>query len=318
MKALTRIWAAGMALALVLTLTACGKKEEKGSEEQKGEESSEEMKGEKASEEKRKEKGGGEKKEDEEKKTVSVRAGVDHSAWDRLVRQYVDEKGLVNYERWKSSAKDREALLNYLEQFGGKPEPAAEGNELGASLVNAYNAFTASWILENSPTESIRALENSFTDPRHSIGGEKVSLDDIEHGTLRPKFGYRIHAVVSCASLSCPPLARDAYSAGGFDGQLDAAMRRWLAREDLNRFLPAEKKIVISEVFKWNLEDFQKAGGLKSVLAKHAPKQYHDFLAGGDYEIEYLDYDWGLNDQGGKGKDYSKLQLLKDKVKEKL
>lgn len=290
MKIGRRVHMMAWALALALTLTGCGKKEERASEE-KGE---------------------------EEKKVVQVRAGIDHSAWDRLVGQYVDDAGLVAYERWKSNARDREALKTYLEQFAAKAEPAAEGNELGASLVNAYNAFTVSWILENFPTESIRALHDSFTERRHAVGGEKVSLDDIEHGTLRPKFGYKIHAVLSCASLSCPPLAARAYRSQGFEGQLDVAVRRWLARGDLNRFLPAEKKVEISEVFRWNLEDFQKAGGLKSVLARHAPEPYRDFLSKGDYEIEYLTYDWGVNDQGGRGKDYGRLQLLKDKVKEKV
>jgi len=298
MKTAKRLAVAGGALALLLALLSCGKKEP-ASENTKQEEKKEE-------------------KEGEEKKSVAVRMGIDHSAWDRLTGKYVDGAGLVAYERWKSDATDREALKSYLEQFAATPEPSAAGNELGASLTNAYNALTVSWVLENFPTESIRALKDSFTEARHMAGGERVSLDDIEHGTLRPKLGYRVHAAVSCASLSCPPLSSDAYTADGFEGQLDAAMSRWLARGDLNRILPAERKVQISEVFKWFLEDFQKAGGLRSVLGKYAPAQYRDFLAREDYEIEYMSYDWGLNDQNGLGKDYSKLQLLKDKVKEKL
>lgn len=309
MKTTTRIKAACGALALVMGLSSCGKKEEKARGER--EEKKEEQASKAETEEKKREDG-------KEKKKVGVQARIDHSGWDRLAAKYVDNAGLVAYERWKADAKDVEALKSYVAGFAAKPEPAAEGNDLGASLTNAYNALTISWILENFPTESVRALESSFEEARHTVGGEKVSLDDIEHGTLRPKFGYRIHAAVSCASLSCPPLSSDAYTAGAFDGQLDAVMRRWLARGDLNRFLPAERKAEISEVFKWFLEDFQKAGGLKSVLRKYAPAQYRDFLAGEDYEIEYVSYDWGLNDQKGRGKDYGKLQLLKDKVKEKL
>lgn len=298
MRMAKRLRLAGCALALLPTLLSCGRKEPASKGTKQGE---------------KKEEPGG-----EQKKSVAVRAGIDHSAWDRLAGKYVDGAGLVAYERWKSDAKDREALRSYLEHFAAKPEPPAAGNELGASLTNAYNALTISWVLENFPTESIRALKDSFTEARHTVGGERVSLDDIEHGTLRPKLGYRVHAAVSCASLSCPPLSSDAYTADGFEGQLDAAMSRWLARGDLNRFLPAERKAAISEVFKWFLEDFQKAGGLRSVLRKYAPAQYRDFLAREDYEIEYLSYDWGLNDQTGLGKDYSNLQLLKDRVKEKL
>ena len=48
---------------------------------------------------------------------------------------------------------------------------------------------------------------------RHAIGGRLVSLDDLEHGSLRPEYGFRIHAAISCASRSCPPLAATAWEA---------------------------------------------------------------------------------------------------------
>src|SRR5919198_506050 len=68
---------------------------------------------------------------------------------------------------------------------------AAQGNEKAASLVNAYNAFVLRWILANYPTESIWQLKDSFAGKRNDIGGRKIALNDIEHGTLRPLIGYR-------------------------------------------------------------------------------------------------------------------------------
>ena len=64
----------------------------------------------------------------------------------------------------------------------------------------------------------------------------------------------------------------------------------------------------------WYEDDFKRAGGVKKVLARYAPEKYQSFLKGGDYEVDYLPYHWGLNDQGGKGKDYSKLDLYWDKI----
>ena len=72
------------------------------------------------------------------------------------------------------------------------------------------------WILSGYPIESIWQLKDSFTAKRHDVGGRKVSLDDIEHGTLRPLIGYRAHAVLVCAARSCPPLQRFAYTPGKF------------------------------------------------------------------------------------------------------
>jgi hypothetical protein len=157
-------------------------------------------------------------------------------------------------------------------------------------------------------------LKDSFGAKRHDIGGRKASLDDIEHGTLRPLLGYRAHAVLVCAARSCPPLQRFAYMPSQLDAQIDSAYRAWLAREDLSRFLPNQQKVEISSIFNWFKDDFDKAGGVKSILVKYALQQYHDLLAGSNYEISYLPYNWGLNDQSDHGKDYGQKQMIWDLI----
>jgi hypothetical protein len=64
----------------------------------------------------------------------------------------------------------------------------------------------------------------------------------------------------------------------------------------------------------WSKDDFDKAGGTKKILAEYVPQEYHDFLAGGNYEIGYLPYNWGLNDQSDHGKDYSRKQMIWDLI----
>src|SRR2546426_8451482 len=181
---------------------------------------------------------------------VDVPSGISHDQFDRLLKKYVNEQGLVDYGSWKQSAADLSALDDYLKQFAAKIDNPAQGNEKAASLVNAYNALVLRWILSSYPTESIWQLKDSFSGKRHEIGGRKVSLDDIEHGTVRPLIGYRAHAVLVCAARSCPPLQRFAYTAGKFEDQDDEAFRAWLGSEDMNKFLPVEKKVEISSIFK--------------------------------------------------------------------
>lgn len=255
---------------------------------------------------------------------VEVRSGISHSEFERLLKKYVNEQGLVNYGSWRTSATDLTALNDYLKQFADKIDPPsrgsgaaskpAQGNEKAASLVNAYNAFVLRWILSNFPTESIWQLKDSFSNKRNEIGGRKVSLDDIEHGTLRPLIGYRAHAVLVCAARSCPPLQRFAYTADRFDAQDDRAYRAWLGRDDFNRFSPNDKKVEISSIFKWFKGDFEKAGGLPKILGRYAPQAVRDFAASGNYETKYLSYNWGLNDQGPHGRNYSRTQLLFDNI----
>jgi hypothetical protein len=245
---------------------------------------------------------------------VEVRSGINHNEYDHLLEKYVNEQGLVNYGAWKQNAADLSALDKYLHQFATKADNAARGNEKTASVVNAYNASVLRWILSYYPTESIWQLKDSFSAKRHEIWGRKVSLDDIEHGTLRPSIGYRTHSVLVCAARSCPPLQQFAYTAERFNEQDDAAYRAWLAREDLNKFLPNERKAEISSIFKWFKRDFDNAGGMPKIFGRYAPLPVREFAASGKYEIKYLPYNWGLNDQGPHGWNYSRAHLLFDYI----
>jgi Protein of unknown function, DUF547 len=189
---------------------------------------------------------------------------------------------------------DLSALDNYLKQFAANIDSPAQGNDKAATLVNGYNAFMIRWILSNYPTESVWSLKDTFTAKRNEIGGRKVSLDDIEHGALRPLISYRAHAVLVCAARSCPPLQQFAYTADKFEEQDDQAFRAWLAREDLNKFLPNEKRVEISSVFKWFTGDFDKAGGIPEILGRYAPERVREFAASGKYQINYLPLQLGL------------------------
>ncbi|MEI6085293.1 MAG: DUF547 domain-containing protein [Verrucomicrobiota bacterium] len=178
---------------------------------------------------------------------VEIPGNLDHAPYERLLQKYVTDRGLVDYKAWQASTEDLQALREYLKQFN-RAGPGATGNEKAAGLINAYNALTIHWILDNYPVKSIKDTPNPWGAKRHPIGGRLISLDEIEHDTLRPSVGYRTHAVLVCAARSCPPLWNHAYAADKLDVQLDRAMRRWLARDDLNEFLPSAKKVELSKI----------------------------------------------------------------------
>lgn len=214
--------------------------------------------------------------------TVTVPRGVNHAPYDRLLQRYVDDRGQVNYRAWKDNAEDVQALRAYTAQF------AATGQTTdAASLINAYNALTIQWVLDHYPVNSIKDTDNPWSAKRHRVGGRAVSLDEIEHDTLRPRVGYRVHAVLVCAAKSCPPLRAGAFTADDLDRQLDDAMRRWLARADLNRFLPAENHLELSKLFDWYATDF---GDLRVVLARYAPAVCPDC------RVSHRSDDWSLNE----------------------
>ena len=248
---------------------------------------------------------------------VEVRAGVDHAEWTRLLRTYVDDRGLVDYGAWEGAPADRRALGSYLARLAEPARPPATGAERAAALINAYNALTIAWILDHYPTASIRTLAESFTAPRHTVGGHAVSLDQIEHEGLRPQVGYRVHAALVCAARSCPPLRREAFAAATLDAQLDAAMAAWLAREDLNAYDVPRGVARLSSIFDWFKDDFAKAGGLPEVLRRHGPPAARTLASHPDLKVEYLPYDWSLNDRHPRAA-YGRLRLLWDQIRSRL
>ncbi|MGI9113591.1 MAG: hypothetical protein DLM52_08550 [Chthoniobacterales bacterium] len=78
--------------------------------------------------------------------------------------------------------------------------------------------------------------------------------------------------------------------------------------------MPNEKRLEISSIFKWFKGDFDKGGGVPKVLGMYAPQNARAFAASGGYEIRYLAYNWGLNDQGPHGRNYTRTNLIFDNI----
>lgn len=237
--------------------------------------------------------------------TISPPAGIDPAPWDGLLKKYVNARGLVAYGQWKADAADLRKLDDFVAAYARSDKPVASGPEEIAALINAYNAFTIRWILQNYPTESIRELDGSWDKARWNIGGRTVSLDEIENKGLRPLFGWRVHATIVCAARSCPPLVNEAYTAANLDALTERAYRGWLAREDMNQFDGAAGVARVSPIFKWFKSDFTGEGAPAAVWTKYGPVKREVLLARGELKVDYLDYHWGLNDQGSLGRDYS-------------
>ncbi len=239
-------------------------------------------------------------------KQAPIPSGIDHGPLNVLLEKYVDSEGLVDYKSWHSSREDRAELAAYLKQFAPRPRIPAGGDEAIAALINAYNAFTIQFILNNYPTKSIRLLDHEFDGRRYRIGGEDLSADDIELDMLRARIGWKMHSVVVCAARSCPPLLNAAYFPEDWEEKMEERYRAWLAREDLNRYFPEDNRVKISKIFKWHAFDFEGANkpDVAKTLARFGPQAYHGFLKKGGFEIDYMDYHWGLNTQSDLGKDY--------------
>ena len=76
--------------------------------------------------------------------------------------------------------------------------------------------------------------------PVATLAEQRLSLDAVEKGT-REEDGFigllnrfndpRIHSAVVCASVSCPDLALEAYTAENVEALLDLRTRAWLGKK---------------------------------------------------------------------------------------
>ena len=118
-----------------------------------------------------------------------------------------------------------------------------------------------------------------------------MKLDAVEHDKLRKQFNDpRVHFAIVCASMSCPKLRNEAYEGSNLDAQLDDQARAFLAAKSKNIITPA--KLQLSKIFSWYKGDFTKNGSLIDFLNKYAPVKINE-----DPDIDYLDYNWNLNQQ---------------------
>lgn len=220
-----------------------------------------------------------------------------HDEWSALLQKHVREDGLVDY---KGFIRDKDKLNAYAEHLSENP-PASNwtDNQKIAYWINAYNVFTVKLIVDNYPVKSIKDLNPALSIPTvrsiwtkewFQIGGEDFSLDRIEHKILRKEFEEpRIHFAVNCASISCPILRNEAYTADKLDAQLDEQARKFLNDKTRNKI--EQQSVRVSKIFSWFGGDFKKGQTLIQFLNKYSEVEIDEKA-----KVRFMSYDWDLNE----------------------
>ena len=229
---------------------------------------------------------------------------LNFNPWDLLLHKYVDDLGRVNYQRWKTE--NPTELREWLKEISLLNLSSLEKDQKLALWINLYNALTISEVLAMYPLKSIRpeflgfpnwlGLWWFFQRSIFNIENHSYSLNYIEHKILRQQFNEpRIHFALVCASLGCPLLRSCAYVPEKIDQQL---------REDAHGFInnpakvryDAEKNILyLNPILRWYRADFLK-------VAPSVSEYIQPYFEGAgslspSVSIEYLPYDWSLNQQ---------------------
>ncbi|MCF8369205.1 MAG: DUF547 domain-containing protein [Bacteroidales bacterium] len=211
----------------------------------------------------------------------------DHNQWDKLLKQFVSEKGEVDYNGFKNARHELDLYLNALSKTNATS--LSGNNEKLAFWINAYNAFTVELIIDHYPLKSIMDIEKAWDISFIHINGTMYSLNQIEHEIIRKEFNEpRIHFALVCAAISCPVLFNEAYTASNLDSQLQRQGELFINDPSKNNI--TNSKVDVSQIFNWFKEDFTKNGTLIGFLNQFSRTRIEP-----DAKVNFNEYNWSLN-----------------------
>ena len=230
-----------------------------------------------------------------------------HALFSKVLNKFVVENKQSSLVKYKTLKREMSDLYDYLAEIQAvtKKEFDAFSNKQQLSyLINAYNAFTLKLIINHYPVKSIKDIGGLFSSPwkkmYFKVSGSYIHLDNLEHDLIRKKYDEpRIHFALVCASIGCPSLMKEPFVADKLDKQLEASAIKFLSDQSKNRYLPKEKRLEISSIFKWYGDDFNKKyGSYKNYISSRitSDKEDQKMISSGIVDVKFLDYNWKLNE----------------------
>lgn len=228
-------------------------------------------------------------------------AGPDHADWSRFLSRRVrlggDGVARMDYAGGRT---EHNAVKGYVARLEKATPTTMSRAAAFAYWVNLYNAATVMLVLDAYPVDTIKKVRGGVfnTGPWDvdvvKVEGRALSLDDIEHGVLRPIWrDPRIHYAVNCASIGCPNLLGRAWRSQGLSAALNKAARAYVNHPRGARI--RNGRLIVSSIYHWFKEDFgdSDAGVIAHLRAYAAPKLKSELAQ--ISSISDHTYDWALN-----------------------
>jgi len=251
-----------------------------------------------------------------------------HDKCADILENYVDERGMVNYRKLRRKKPQLSKLLDEFAKFDPNEYSSWPKEDKIAFWINAYNIKMLKIIVDNYPIESSRILRifwhpNSIRHIDRNIGGisrqkfiamdEEFTLAEVERRFFRKQFDEpRVFFAISHASLSSPPLRNEPYYGHKLYKQLDDQAKRFLSSPQGIRIDREKQTVYLSAIFQstWygkefiskyhtdkKFKDQQPASrAILSFLTNYISEQDVSFLELKNYSVEYIKYDWRLNE----------------------
>lgn len=221
-------------------------------------------------------------------------AAAVEKGWANVLSKYVDESGKIDFVGVSKDRAELDAYVAWIGRVSPANTPAAFPTKDArlAYYINAYNALALYNVLESGMPKDLNAVKvRFFYRNKLGIGGEKMSLYDLENKIIRPIGDPRVHFALNCMVRGCPRLPREPFRADQLDLELQATAQYFL-NEPRNVDVQADKQTVrFSQILQFYTEDFlKKSPGLIAYA-----NQYRESKIPEGYKVDFIPYDWILN-----------------------
>ena len=236
---------------------------------------------------------------------------------ERVLAEYVDERGYVNYAALKAKRQDLDTFITLISKTSPESHPALfqTPESCLAYWINAYNAWILRIVVDHYPVKKITDIGwipySVFFFRYIRLGGKKMSLRHLENEIIYKGFSDpRIHFAINCASLGCPQLPREIFHPERLNEQLNQMARKYNNDDRYVRLESGTNQLVLSKIYDWYEKDFLSWGqnhlGRKIELQDYVQlymtlERKQQLARFKKIRVVFRKYDWGLNDQAKKG-----------------
>jgi Protein of unknown function, DUF547 len=249
-------------------------------------------------------------------------AEAGRKAYDELLDTNVRD-GWVYYRAMRS---ERARLDSYVNALAAVNLDGLRREDQIALWLNAYNAIVLQTVVEHYPIvqrtrdyppRSIRQIPGAFERLQHRVAGKTVTLDQIEQTMLPPFNDARVFLALGRGAVGSARLRSEVFTGADLERQLAEAGSECAARSECVQIHQSDNVMKVNSVFSWRRAEFSAGYAEKApkVFAERSPIERavlalvyprfltteRDFIDKNMFKVEYLPFDWSLNDLTGRG-----------------
>lgn len=245
-----------------------------------------------------------------------------HAPFDKILDTYVRD-GYVYYQ---ALHKERGALDRYVASLD-VPKSKVDGWSKGdqeAFWLNAYDALVLRTVIDaypikarssQYPPKSIRQIPGAFEQLKHRVGGQSLTLDEIEKNMLAAFRDARLVLALGRGAIGSGRLRSEVYDGSRLDEQLTLVVKECATRVSCVKVDRDNNILEVTPLVSWRQDAFiqafakmgEKQWGNRSPIERavaamvfpHLFSREKNLLEDNVFKMQYGEFDWRLNDLTG-------------------